>query len=346
MLCAGVAQAEADVLLRPTQLSRRATESVMLAVTRADRRLIGGGERGTILYSDDAGATWRQAQVPVSVSITSLHFPTARLGWAVGHSGVILHSSDAGETWVKQLDGHQVGALVLKAAQHAAADSGVSEAAQRQLAEAQRLVADGPDKPLLDVHFFDAQRGLVVGAYGLILATDDAGKSWSSLQRRLSNPKGKHLYHIEAAGHGVYIAGEQGALYYAHDAQAHFEEVKTPYAGTFFGVLAGRGEHAKEINVFGLRGNAYWSADGKTWTKSETGAPNTLTAGLRLADGAIAVVDEAGRILLSRDGGANFKPLPITKPTPLTGIVQAADGSLVVAGVRGLTRIAASEQNR
>lgn len=337
-LCVNMANAEPDALDRPALMSRRATGAVMLTVTRAAARLVAGGERGTILYSDDGGKSWTQAQVPVSVSITKLDFPSPRLGWAVGHSGVILHSADAGATWTKQLDGRQAAQLVLGAVKQVA---GGSEEGQRQLAEAERLVADGPDKPFFDVHFFDENNGLVVGAYGLILATQDAGKSWSSWHRRLPNPKGKHLYGISTAGTGIYIAGEQGALFHAGDRLAKFEEIKTPYAGTFFGVLSGAGQH---LNVFGLRGNAYWTDDGKRWQKSETGAPNSLTAGIRLKDGAIALVDEAGRVLLSRDGGASFKPAPMAKPSPLTGIVQLADGSLVLSGVRGLTHLAAIDQ--
>jgi len=339
LLCADVAIAEPDALARPAIMSRRASGAVMLAVRPAGSRLVAGGERGIILYSDDGGDTWTQAQVPVCVSITNLHFPSARLGWAVGHSGVILNSTDAGATWTVQLDGRKAAELVLSAVKQTPAES--SEEHQRQTAEAERLVADGPDKPFFDVHFFDENNGLVVGAYGLILTTQDAGKTWMSLHQRIPNPKGKHLYSITTAGNAVYIAGEQGALFHASDRMAKFEEIKTPYAGTFFGVMSGNGQH---LNVFGLRGNAYWSDDGKSWHKSETGASNTLTAGIRLKDGSLALVDEAGRLLLSRDGGASFKPEPMPKPSPLTSIVQTADGSLVVSGVRGLRRIAVNAQ--
>ncbi|NMM28917.1 MAG: glycosyl hydrolase [Glaciimonas sp.] len=333
-----MANAEPDVLDRPAVMSKRAANAVMLTVTRAAARLVAGGERGIIVYSDDGGKAWTQAKVPVSVSITNLNFPNARLGWAVGHSGIVLHSTDAGATWVKQLDGHQAAALVLSATKQAAGDSDES---RRALADAERLVADGSDKPFFDVHFFDANNGLVVGAYGLILATADGGKTWSSQHLRIPNPKGKHLYSISTVGKDVYIAGEQGALFHSSDGTAQFEEINTPYAGTFFGVLTG-GE--QRLNVFGLRGNAYWTVDGKNWQKSETGASNTLAAGTRLKDGSLALVDEAGRVMISRDGGASFRQVPIAKPSPLTGITQVADGGLVVSGVRGLTRIAAIDQ--
>lgn len=334
VLCAPMANAASDVLDRQAVMSSRAANAVMLTVTRAAARLVAGGERGVILYSDDSGKSWTQAKVPVSVSITNMHFPSAHQGWAVGHSGVVLHSTDAGATWVKQLDGRRAAQLVLDAAKQA---TGEGEAKSRQLADAERLVADGPDKPFFDVHFFDESNGLVVGAYGLILATSDGGKSWSSRHESIHNPQGKHLYSISTVGTDVYIAGEQGALFHSRDGIARFDDVATPYAGTFFGVLAGGGQR---VNVFGLRGNAYWTLDGKEWHKSDTGAPHTVAGGTRLEDGSLAMVDEAGRILITRDGGVSFKQVPVAKPSPLTSITQAADGALVVSGVRGLTRYA------
>lgn len=335
LLIAMQASAEPDVLERPALTNARAANAVMLAVARADKRLVAVGERGLILLSDDNGVTWRQGKVPVSVSLTGVHFPVARTGWAVGHSGVVLSSTDGGETWVKQLDGRQAAQLVLDAVRAAGADDGTANQLRR--AEAERLVADGPDKPFFDVHFFDQHNGLIVGAYGLIFGTHDGGKSWQSWLHRLDNPKGKHLYGIRAEGNGIAIAGEQGALFVSADKGKSFRAVESPYAGTYFGVFT---MASNELLVFGLRGNAYLSRDGGlNWRKSNTGAQNTLTAGHRLVDGSLVLVDEGGRVLTSRDGGSSFRPMPLPKPSPLTGVAQAADGALVLSGVRGLRRI-------
>lgn len=330
-LAVTAARAEPDALERPALRSAHAARSVMLAVTVAAKRLVCVGERGLILLSDDGGLTWRQAKVPVSVSLTHVHFPTERLGWAVGHAGVVLHSTDGGETWVKQLDGREAARLALQAA------SGEGEAGRRLRAEAERLVADGPDKPFLAVHFFDERRGMIVGAYGLAFATDDAGRTWRSLQALIDNPKGKHLYAIHASGSDVLIAGEQGALLQGDVASMRFTEIKSPYAGSYFGVLRAA---PGEIFVFGLRGNAFWSGDGgQSWQKTDTGAPNTLTAGVKLADGSLVVVDDAGRVLRSTDGGRTLKPVPVPQPFPFTGAAQTGDGGLLLSGVRGMARL-------
>ena len=95
---ASLAQAT-DYALQPALPISSAAEEQLLDITSAGSRVIAAGERGVIVYSDDGGRSWTQAKVPVSETLTSLHFPTADHGWAVGHGGVILHSGDGGETW-------------------------------------------------------------------------------------------------------------------------------------------------------------------------------------------------------------------------------------------------------
>ncbi|MBW7850342.1 MAG: hypothetical protein H3C38_07600 [Rhodospirillales bacterium] len=324
-----VAQAElADVLDRPSLQTPRAATRTLLAVARADQRLVVVGERGIVLFSDDDGATWKQASVPVSVTLTNLHFIGREKGWAVGHSGVVLHTSDGGKNWIKQLDGITAAQIMLDAARQRGGP---------ELAEAEALVADGPDKPFLDVWFRDASHGFVVGAYGLAFATDDGGKTWQPWSSRLPNPMGKHLYRICWRGDELWIAGEQGALFRSLDGGGSFVEVESPYEGTFFGAVAG---DAGEIVAYGLRGNIFQSPDGLTWSKVANQAEASVSDGLRLADGTLILVDEAGRTLHSADGGRTFRPLPELQPWPVTGVAQAPDGHLILIGVRGVTRAA------
>src|SRR5690554_6830126 len=55
-----------DPTLVPAIQSERAVHSPLTAVTKAGERLVAVGQRGHILLSDDAGESWRQAQVSVS----------------------------------------------------------------------------------------------------------------------------------------------------------------------------------------------------------------------------------------------------------------------------------------
>lgn len=330
-------QAEPDMLERPAIISKRVENSVMLAVTRAGSRLVAVGERGGVLYSDDNGVTWKQGKVPVSISLTNVFFVTAKKGWAVGHSGIVLSTLDGGETWVKQLDGKQAAALVLDAEKTKASAGGDGATAARQLVDAKRLVTDGPDKPFLDVYFSNESAGYIVGAYGLIFRTNDGGKNWIPWQDHVDNPKGKHLYSIRASGAALYIAGEQGGLYRSTDVGEHFVEVKTPYAGSYFGVVA---EPGGGLVVYGLRGNVYGSRDdGKNWQKIAVDTPSLLAADIRLADGSLLLVSHDGDILRSVDDGRSFSSLKVGQRSPFTGVIEAADGSLILSGMRGITRL-------
>jgi photosystem II stability/assembly factor-like uncharacterized protein len=96
-----------------------------------------------------------------------------------------------------------------------------------------------------------------------------------------------------------------------------------------------------EVLVYGLRGHAYRSRDlGSTWERMDLGSATALTAGTWLNDGSLVLVDETGRIL-RRDGETGkFAPVALPNPAPLTGVVQARSGVLILSGMRGVMRTA------
>ncbi|HEX7983514.1 MAG TPA: YCF48-related protein [Duganella sp.] len=327
----GASQAVPDALAQPATITAKSGAAAMLAVARAGKRLVAAGERGTVLYSDDAGKSWRQAAVPVSVSLTALRFVDGKVGWAVGHQGVVLHTTDGGATWSKQLDGIQAAALVLREA-----ESAFGPERDKAVAEARRLVDDGPDKPFLDLHFDSPTTGYVLGAYNMMFRTTDGGASWQPWQSRVANPKGLHLYGMRGTADAIYLAGEQGLLLRSTDQGASFSALPTPYKGSYFGLLAGRGG---ALLAYGLRGNAFRSTDrGASWSQVATGVQTSLAAGTVMADGSMVLVSQGGDVLVSRDDGRTFATQAATA-LPLAAVTQAGDGALVVAGLRGLRRV-------
>ncbi len=330
-LICSAALALPEVIDRPSMARARAAQSLLLSVTRAGNRLVAAGERGIVLLSDDNGKSWRQARVPVSVTLTSVRFVDAREGWATGHGGVLLQTDDGGETWSKRFDGVELARLVLQAetAKGATADP-------VQLADAQRLVAEGPDKPLLDVCFLTPRLGFVAGAYGLFLRTDDGGKTWAPWQARLPNLQGRHLTQMAAAEGAFYVVGEQGRAYLSTDGGNGFLELKSPYRGTFFGVAALADGAAL---IYGLRGKVFRvAARGSDWTKLATPGSVSYAAAVRLASGDLLVASQTGELLRSADGGASLVPVELPIHTLTAALAQAADGALIVAG-RGLSRL-------
>ena len=331
---AGALSSQADVLDEPARISERAGSLIQLCVTKAGDRLVSVGERGVVMLSDDQGKSWHQGKTPVSVSLTRAYFVDAKQGWAIGHSGVVLVTHDGGETWSKQLDGIKAAQLELDAAKLDAA-SGIKVG--NRIGEAERLVADGADKPLLDLHFFDSRRGIIVGAYGLAFATDDGGLNWHSVMGRLQAANGRHLYAILASGKKIFLVGEHGTLLSSSDNGLSFSKYELSGKGTLVGIVSGLSDNI--LLVFGLKGIAYRSSDaGKNWQKVAM-PPISLAAGLRLKEGALVLADESGQLYRSDDEGMHFKLLPTYRPIPIAAFTETADGTLVGASVRGAMRL-------
>ncbi|WP_020655779.1 WD40/YVTN/BNR-like repeat-containing protein [Massilia niastensis] len=324
-------------LSRPALAVRAPHTQVLLAAAQAGQRIVAAGERGIVVLSDDGGASWRQArQVPVSTTLTALSFAGAGLGWAVGHGGVILHTRDGGDTWTRQTDGAGLAQGALHAADQALQADPGDPAAQRALRDAQMLAADGPDKPLLDVHFRDARNGWAVGAYNLFVETSDGGASWRSVAARLDNPRALHLYTIRSVGQAVFIAGEGGQLHRSLDGGRSFQALPSPYKGSWF-ALGIRGDGV--LVAAGLRGNAWQSRDrGATWERLAGAPPVSFVSAAPLQDGALLLANQAGQLFASRSGAA-LAALPAPRLPPLSAVMALPDHTLLALGAGGAQRL-------
>lgn len=325
-----------DVLETPAQISVHALTSMQLSLASAGKRLVSVGERGIVLLSDDNGATWRQAKsFPSSVSLTDVVFAGAKEGVAVGHSGGVYRTTDGGETWTGVLDGRKAAKLALARAEQLKAAG--SADADRLLKDAGYLVDDGPDKPFLCVAFSSPQVGYAVGAYGLAFQTRDGGATWAPMIDRIPNTGGRHLYDVAFSGASVWIAGEQGSVFYSADGGQTFKKIDSPYPGTYFGVIP-LGQTAL---LYGLRGNV-WSVNGGGggWAQTPLDQAISVTAGLRAKNGDILLGDQAGRLLRSGDGGKSFSEVKGVRLPSITALIETADGGLIATGPAGPKRIA------
>ncbi|MES2114149.1 MAG: YCF48-related protein [Pseudomonadota bacterium] len=318
--------------LRPAVASRTAAQSVMLGAALAGTRIVAVGERGLIVLSDDSGQHWRQAAVPTSVTLTAVRFADARHGVAVGHAGVVLTSADGGAHWRAVLDGQRIAALAL-----AAAKARNDAAALR---DAERLAADGADKPLLDVCLLGDGRLLAVGAYGLAFGSDDGGQTWRSWMDRIDNPKGLHLNAVRRRGDTILIGGERGLALLSGDGGRTFRRLDVPYQGSFFTAELPPAGH-DELVLAGLRGNAWRSADGgRSWQQLAAPMPVSITASVVRADGSLLFANQAGLLLTMRDRAlvptAAAHPLP-----PLNGVLELNNGQLLALTLQGMVPVAA-----
>ncbi len=311
-LAAGTQGAWQDPATAEAERMPLVSRSLLLAGTQAAQRAVVVGERGHVLLSESR-TDWRQArQVPTRSTLTAVAAVGDKL-WAVGHDQVILHSADGGETWVRQ-----------------------------HVSPWTPDKADDPraSAPLLSVLFLDDRRGFAVGAYGLLMRTDDGGQSWrrtdlvqergekddsASVAREEEGAEGgvedwlfteedlelgeeedPHLNAIVRTGDGsLFIAAERGAAFRSTDGGETWERISLPYEGSMFGAIGYEGRH---VLVFGLRGHVFESFDlGDSWRPLETGTELSIMGGAPLADGGAVLVGANGLVLTRSAGEAGFR---------------------------------------
>jgi len=304
-------------------MARLAPRSLLLGVaTLPGGNLVAVGERGHVLVSADAGASWGQSPAPTSSTLTAVHFVDATHGWAVGHDEAILRTEDGGRSWELR-----------------------HWAPERQ-------------QPLLGIWFDAAGHGVAVGAFATVYRSADGGRSWTSAafepqplvlphaaaKARAVDPMADdegitqpHLNAIAGDERGrLYIAAEAGRLYRSDDGGTHWRVLRSPYPGSFFGVLPLGGD---VLLAYGLRGHLFRSEDaGLSWSKVDSGTEALLSGGVRLADGTVAIVGLAGVVLVSHDGAHSFRRVQLPNRKGLAA-VAAVPGGLVVVGDGGATRL-------
>lgn len=329
-------------------------------ITACSDRLLAVGERGAIIFSDDDGQQWQQAQSPVSALLTAVHCLPSGRAWAVGHGGVILASEDRGETWVLQFDGNEANQLWLayaKAKEAALAlqvenlgdEAGdlefALEDATYAIEDAMKAVETGPADPFLDVWVRDDGHGMAVGAYGMLYGTDDYGENWRLMAAGIDNPDRYHYYSLAVSSSGtLYMSGEAGLLYRSDDDGVTWQRLDSGYDGSLFGVLA-IGDSS--VLSFGLRGNILRSNDsGASWqVQAEPDNPGaSLYGGGRVASGEIVLVGAGGTVLRGSPLGMGFSAQQLASRSTLSGVIRAANGQLLVVGMAGVEKAAGDAQ--
>jgi photosystem II stability/assembly factor-like uncharacterized protein len=287
--------------------------------------------RGVVVHSGTGSPDWRQAAVPTQSDLVSVRLLNDRLAWASGHDSVILHSEDGGVTWTKQFD-RNASKQVLRAHYEQRINAG-EKGLQRYLDQT-KLNTDGDvSLPYLGVWFEDPNNGYAVGAFGMIIATHDGGRSWIPWLDRIDNDEFLNLNGIRGINGDAYIAGERGMVYRLDRTRQRFVGTNTGYKGSFFDIVG----TPRALVAFGLRGAAYRSTDGgSSWQPVKTGVERSITAGAVLDGGRrIVLLTEDGQAIQSTDDGASFQRTDLPKLPPIYGACANGQNSLVAAGFVG-----------
>lgn len=266
---AGAVQTPAPAAPQTAFKAPHASRAPMMAAARAGSRLVGVGDYGTVLLSDDNGRSWRQAiRVATRETLTAVSFVDDKQGWAVGHGGVVMATRDGGENW-------------------------------------EQLYTAGDGVVLFSVYFADAKRGLAVGAFGYAMETHDGGRTWRELSISQGEQADRHLYDIfVGADSAIWVTAEAGGLFRSVDGGDTFTAVKLPYKGSIWGGLALKDA---ALMVWGMRGHVLLSADqGRSWRDVQSGTDQAFTAGIQMPDGELVLVGLGGVVARSLDGGHTF----------------------------------------
>jgi len=335
--------------------SALATKDLLLAVTDAGSRLVAVGEFGHIIYSDDNGKTWTQAErVPTQATLTSVDFADEKNGWAAGHDRVIVATTDGGKTWALQysLDiatarGDRMPMRLCPAPQEVPlppAPGLEDEFAQPPTTEGDCTYPDfeadsmgGPDSfagivfnwagplipkppekdvPFLGIVFTSATHGFAVGGFSTTLETKDGGKTW--MPRRLVQTAADD-YHfngaIRGADQSIFIPAERGQI------------VRSKDDGATWDVVSG-------LIETDAQGNPVMDEElGPDVPKVYQGS---FWGGFPRRDGSVAIVGMRGNIWVSANQGDSWARIGAgATPEPLNGGVELADGTLIVTGNGG-----------
>lgn len=176
-------------------------------------------------------------------------------------------------------------------------------------------------------------RVVAVGERGVILLSDDEGRTWRTARSPASATLTDVRFHDAKLGLAV---GHDETILRTEDggetwAQVHAAPKQNrPLLAVVF-------VDASRALAAGAYGAWLASADsGRTWQEGRPFESDQHLNALSLApDGALVVAGETGLLARSTDGGRTFAPLPSPYKGSYFGVLATPDGGLVVHGLRG-----------
>ena len=197
------------------------------------------GKEGIVYATKDAGTTWTQQNTGSQRHVFALEFPTAQRGHGAGDFGTMIHTEDGGATWTTSRVAEDV------KLPESALDTGVEPG----------------DVNLYGLSFGDADHAWQVGEFGVVLASQDGGRTW----HQQTTPVESTLFGVRFsdAQHGIAV-GLDSVILRTENGGATWTPVPPPIQGrSLFDVFV-RGQQGW---IVGDQGTVLRTADGgASWT--------------------------------------------------------------------------------
>jgi len=280
--------------------SRLASKTLLLDAAKAGERIVAVGNYGHVIYSDDQGRSWVQAQrVPTRVTLTCVRFVSDKVGFAGGHDGTIIRTEDGGITWWRS------------------------------------FMDESSETPIMSLFFLTPLHGFAMGAFSFVVETHDGGRNWV---RRSLSEGGQEDYHLNqifrSKSGALFVAAEFGLVYRSTDDGKTFRALRTPYEGSFWGGLS---LPDGAILVYGMRGNAYRSSnDGASWAKVETNTQASIGGGVVLSDDVVVLTGLQGFVGYSDNLGKSFTAVTREGRLGYSAVTAGPSGQIAIFGDDGV----------
>jgi photosystem II stability/assembly factor-like uncharacterized protein len=270
------------------------------------------GELGSVLRTDDGGATWTRQSTGIKKPFLAISCVDRETAWIGGKSGVLYHTTDGGAAW--------------------------------------RPLASGTKKHIFDLEFRDRSRGLAVGDWGLLMYTEDGGQHWTRVGMpehfELSpmaediglEPADIILYAVSLADdtHG-WTVGEFGTIMATEDGGRTWRQQTSPVETTLFGVHFANGREGWAV---GIDAEILHTTDGgRTWREIEAPHQQRAYYDVIVSGSRGWIAGDAGTLLTSHDHGLTWavEPLPIELAASwFRAVALRPSGRGIAAGAHGL----------
>lgn len=238
------------------------------------------GSRGAIYHTTDGGINWENQSLKTNLPLNAVSFSGSQVGWVVGYGGLIFHTVNGGKTWVRQ--------------------------------------SSPKTKHLLAVKAISPDISWVAGDWGTVLYTEDGGKTW--IDRTYAQDL--VINDIDFQGDEGWMGGEFGTILYTKDKGKTWSVQTTGIDSTIFSLSFTSPKAGVAVGLSGVilrTGNG-----GKTWEKVGGFQRNSEKAdqpqgdewqrslyAVKLSGPLGIAAGDAGLIIITKDGGKTWSPVPL-----------------------------------